>query len=347
MQAEQAMPGSQAERALSTEVLLNLKSAIAAQKYGKSKIMEDFYALLQTSWNIRESFIGPFKPLPGFIFERLGLYDDIEIVRDLCELLVNYLRYELEINEYVSLRMHEALPSTYDRFLVFLVFRPTSEFNQEPIVDLAEKVRNAHQSIIKPGGIYEKTKTVSHELEQVFKTTSELKNATQKTIELLFVAIDNKNEEQCRELRGLLSSQLDKLIEDTKRVMEKLRELNIKEVLSELSSVHKKLYKTALDIFHDEFRGAEGIDDESQDEFFEEYSSFADSLHVNIPSIFQQSSEPGHSRVFCTIVRLTVFILLLYAFFRFNKCCYSLCMLLFSKNWANSKNYYGKIYQKL
>lgn len=306
--------------------------------------MEDFYALLQTSWNIRESLIGPFLPLPEWIFERLSRYNDTELIMEICQLLVNYVKHEVDINEYVSLKMADALPFIYDRFLVFLVFRPTNEYNQEPIVDLAEKVRKAYQTIIKPGGTYEKTKEVSEEFDQMFKEAGELKNATQKTVDLLFAAYEQKNEQQCRVLKDVLSGQLDKLIEQINQTTEKLRKLDIKVVLNELSTVHKELFKNAREIFHDEFKGVEGIDDETQEKFFQEYS--LDSFHVNLPSIFQQSSESSHSRVFCTLVRLMALIVLIYVFVRFNKCFYSLCIRLWSKSGSDSRKY-GKVYQKL
>lgn len=318
-------PGSRAEHALSMEVLLNLYASTSVHKYGASNITEDFYALLQISLSIRDNFVGPFQPFGDSIFEKLESYGNDRNISDLSRMIVNYSKHEAEIDEFVSLKMFAALPYTYDRFFAFLLFRPTVDIDMEPVDKLAKKVRNVYESIIKPGGIFEKSQHLTNELAQPFETATEYKNAAQATIEHMFKAIDRKNEKQYNELKGILEIQLNKLIEDINRSTQILRRLKIQPLLLKLSMVHKKLYKTAVELFRDEFKAPEVFSNEA-----EAPNPADDSL--NVPYKDESHSMPSHSPLSCTLLKFTLFITFLYIFTRFNRYLHVLWKCLCNRN---------------
>lgn len=119
------MPGSNAERAISTEVLLNLCALMASwNKYGATNVVEDFHSMLKISSTIRDSFIGPFQPLSGNIMDKLVLHSRKRDISDVIQIIDKYIEQTNKISEFVSMKMFAALPSTYDRFIVFFIWRP-------------------------------------------------------------------------------------------------------------------------------------------------------------------------------------------------------------------------------
>lgn len=248
-------PGSEAERAISTEVLLNLCSAISVNRYATSTVLEDLSTLLKISLSIRDDFIGPFKPFPDTIVERLASYSKIKSTSDLLRKINEYSQRSNEISEFVSSKMGSALPIAYDRFVLFLFWRPWNKNIEEPtVVEFGEKVKTAHRSIIRAGGVYEQSEYISNILSKRFKIAEQLKNETLNTLSDLFESFDHNNEKQYTKLIDIIKNHLIKLNEGIIETMQSLRVFKIRDILLKLSAVHKKLLETGEAIFNDEFK---------------------------------------------------------------------------------------------
>lgn len=321
-------PGSGSERAISTEVLLNLCAAISWNKYATSNVIEDFYSMLKVSSNIRDGFIGPFDPLPGNITEKLMSYSRKRDISDVIKIIDKYTECTNEISEFVSLKMSAALPFTYDRFIVFLVWRPTANMSMEPVDKLATEVRSVYQSIIKTDGIYEHTKRKSSVLAKAFNEATQLKNAFEGTIKHLFEAIDHNNEKEYDELKHIIENQLNKLNEKVTTSIQTLRRLKIKEILSKLSTVHRRFYETALEIFHDEFKKPTDVVDNDVETSLN-INSLPDALRRKMPVTFDRLEQTyrrytDHIQFVFYLYLILFIILFLCIFARFNRNFYSL-----------------------
>lgn len=280
-----------------------------------NKFMEDLYSMLNVSANIRDSFIGPFQPLPEKVMKKLMLYSKKRDIFDVIHTIDEYTEHTIELNEFVSSKMSPALPFTYDKFVIFISWRPTE--NLEPVNEVAKSVQLAYHSIIKTDGIYEHTKNISSTLAKAFAEATQLKNATLETIQQLFDAIDDNNEKQYDVVKMTLKKQLTKLSEEIKVLIQRLRRLKIKEILSKLSAVHRRFFKTALEIFRDEFEAP--MNENSEEENSADNDSLSDSLGREMPAALKRLQQtykqyPTHSR-FVFYLYLILFIILVLCFF--------------------------------
>lgn len=316
-------PGTKAERALSTEVLLNLCAAISHKKYA-SNIMEDFYSMLKVSSSIRDGFIGPFLPFPENISEKLITYNKKRNISDVMRIFDEYTEHTNEISEFVSLKMSAALPFTYDRFVVFIAWRPTRNMSIEPVDELAKIVESVYQSIIKPNGIYEHSKHLFDVLTKPFNEAARLKNKTLETINHLFEAIDHNNEKQYHELKNILQEQLTKLDKTIHVSIQTLRRLKIKDILLKLSTVHRRFYRTALEIFRDEFKPLQ-VKNQLQNGSSE--NVLADSLWQKMETPFERIEQSyerysNHSLLVLFLYLILFIFLFLWIFARFRRNLY-------------------------
>lgn len=301
------------------EVLLNLCAAISHHTYSRSSIMDDFYAVLRISSNIRDDFIGPFHTFPVNIAEKLISYSEKRNMSDVIQSIDKYTERTTEISEFISLKMSAALPFIYDKFVLFLIWRP--KWNVQPVDEFDEILQSVYQTIMRPGGIYDHLQYISKALAKNNKIATQLKDATLETIHQLFGAIDHNNETLYNELKVKLQNQLSKLCKEITVTIQTLRRLKIKEILSKLSTVHKRLYKTALDIFSDDLENTTQISNESHDTP-NETTLIPDSLRRETSPPFKQFEQAyqrffNHSRnvFYLYLILFVVFFLCIYTRF--------------------------------
>lgn len=284
--------------------------------------------MLKVSSNIRDGFIGPFQPLSGNISEKLMSYSRKRDISDVIKIIDKYTEHTNEISEFVSLKMSAALPFTYNRFIVFLIWRPTVNISMEPVDKLAAEVRSVYQSIIKTDGIYENSKRISSVLAKAFDEATQLKSAIVGTINHLIEAIDHNNEKEYDELKHIIENQFDKLNKKITTSIQTLRRLKIKEILSKLSTVHRRYYETALEIFHNEFK--KPMDVVNNDvEISSNINQLSDALRRKMPVTFNRIEQTykrytNHIQFVFYLYLMLFIVLFLCIFARFNRNLYSL-----------------------
>lgn len=244
-------PGSKAEREISSQVLLNLKAAIAANKNGANYVIEDLHALLQISLNIRNDFVGPFKPLPDWISEKLALCSKNDSMLDLDELITIYSRHSNEIYEFISSEMSVALPATYEKFINLLILRPDG-WATDPVEKMAIKLRPTYEAINTKNGIYEEATSLSHSLAKTFITSKQLKITTLKTLKQLFEACKKSDNKLATDLKAVSTQQLTEINANIVKYISAVKQPKVIEILHRLSVIHNDLHAMIVKIFHDE-----------------------------------------------------------------------------------------------
>lgn len=298
-------PGSKAERALSTEVLLNLCAAITWKNYA-SHVIEDFYSMLNVSSNIRDGFVGPFQPFPEKISEKLIAYNKKRDISDVMQIIDKYTEQTTEISEFVSMKMPAALPYTYEKFVVFICWLPIWRKNVEPVDELAKIVQSVYQSIIKPNGIYEQTKHVVDVMAKPFDESSRIKNTALEAINHIFEAIDHNDEKEYQELKTVIQNQLTKLNKKIHVSIQMLRQLKIKDILSKLSAVHRRFYESAVELFGDEFKKTQDQIQNSPSE-----NLLSDSLQAPLKRIEQTDQQYSKYPLFAFFLYFLFIVLVL------------------------------------